>query len=91
MELLQSVKMEDLTPDQQELAELVGMPTFLKLVEECGGGYIYVPKADSISRRARNALIKSDYDGTNLKALAAKYRLTEIQIRHILAEPNKKS
>lgn len=91
MELLQRVTMEDLTPEQQELAELVGMPTFLKLVEECGGGYIYVPKADTISRSARNTQIKADYDGANLKALAAKYRLTEMQIRHILAEPNKKS
>lgn len=86
MEALQKVKYEDLTPEQQELADLLGLNIFLKLVEQCGGTNIYIPKAETIGRAARNAMIRAEFTGNNIKALAAKYQLSEVRIRSIIAE-----
>lgn len=86
MEALQKVKYGDLTPEQRELADLLGLDTFLKLVEQCGGTNLYIPKAETIGRAARNAMIQAEFTGYNVKALAAKYRLSEVQIRSIVAK-----
>lgn len=86
MDILQKVKYGDLTPEQQDIADLVGFDTFLKLVQGCGGTSLYIPKAETIGRAARNAMIQADFTGGNLKALAVKYRLSDVQIRSIVAE-----
>ena len=44
MDALKNVKFEDLTQEQQELANLLGFELFLTLVERCGGTQLYVPK-----------------------------------------------
>lgn len=86
MEVLQRVKYEDLTPEQRELADLLGMDVFLTLVKQCGGTNLYIPKAESVGRMARNAMIKAEFTGYNLKALAAKFRLSQVQIRNIITK-----
>lgn len=86
MEALRKVKYEDLTPEQQDLADLLGLNIFLKLVEQCGGTNIYIPKAETIGRAARNAMIRAEFTGYNIKALATKYQLSEVRIRSIIAE-----
>lgn len=86
MEVLQKVTSGDLTPEQRELADLLGMDMFLKLVQQCGGTNLYIPKADTIGRTARNAMIQAEFTGYNIKALACKYKLSEVQIRSIIAK-----
>lgn len=86
MRFLQNVKYSDLTPEQQELSDLLGFETFLMLVQKCGGTNLYIPRAESIGRAARNAAIQAEFTGYNFKALAAKYRLSEVQIRSIVAK-----
>jgi len=88
LKVLQKVKYGDLSPEQQELANLLGMDTFLKLVEQCGGTNLYIPKAETIGRTARNTMIQAEFNGCNIKALAAKYRLSEVQIRSIVTKKN---
>lgn len=85
METLKNVRFEHLSQEQQELANLLGFEVFLTLVERCGGTQLYVPKAETVGRAARNAMIRAEYNGSNIKALAAKYHLSDIQIRNIIS------
>ena len=77
----------DLNDEQKELAELIGLDAFNKLVYYYGGTSIYVPKVDTIERQKRNTKICEDYlKGSSLKHLAIKYALTENQICSILGD-----
>ncbi|BFL06971.1 Mor transcription activator family protein [Thomasclavelia ramosa] len=77
----------DLNDEQKELAELIGLDAFNKLVYYYGGTSIYVPKTDTIERQKRNTRICEDYrKGKSLKYLSTKYGLTENQIRSILGD-----
>jgi Mor family transcriptional regulator len=49
-----------------------------------GGGRIYFPTADRVKRLLRDARIWREFDGRNIKPLAAKYRLDEYTIYRIL-------
>lgn len=79
--------LNDLNDEQKELAQLIGLDAFNKLVYYYGGSSIYVPKTDTIERQKRNTKICQDYrKGNSLKNLALKYGLTENQIRSILRD-----
>lgn len=56
------------------------------LVQQRGGTSLYIPKAESISRTVRNSAIRAEFTGKNLKQLAARYELSEVQIRAILSQ-----
>lgn len=80
------LQMEDLSPDQQAVAELIGIDNYALLIENFGGTSIYIPKADAFLRVTRDEQIRQEYDGGNIKALALKHSLSEMQIRNILAD-----
>lgn len=86
MEALDRVRYRDLTPEQQELSDLLGMDTFLRLVRLCGGTSLYIPKSESVGRAARDAMIRAEFTGSNYKELAAKYRLSDVWIRSIVTK-----
>lgn len=50
---------------------------------------MYIPKEDNITRPIRNAMMKDEFTGSNVKELAKKYQLSEVQIRSIIALKNK--
>lgn len=73
--------------DLRRLAEIVGLEHTFALVEEFGGTYINIPKCDALVREIRNKQIRAEYDaGGDVRRLAIKYRLTDRQIKNILAE-----
>lgn len=86
---MQRLRYEDLNQEQQGFADLVGLDIFKELVRKCGGTYMYIPKEDNITRPARNAMIKAEFTGSNIRELAKKYQLSEVQIRSIVAPKNK--
>ena len=88
-DILQHLKYEDLSQEQQTLADLVGLDVFKALVRKCGGTCVYIPKEDNITRPTRNAMIKAEFTGSNIRELAKKYQLSEVQIRSIVAPKNK--
>ena len=51
-----------------------------------GGLSIYIAKADSVIRSARDEKIRRDFNGYNFKFLVNKYNLSERTIRSITAE-----
>lgn len=78
------ISTEQLDDDKKELADLIELEAYKKLVVHYGGRYIYVPKSDTIIRKERDAEICCRFNGSNYSQLAQKYNLTEKRIRSIL-------
>ena len=56
MDVLESVQYGDLTTEQKDTVDLIGMDAFLFLVEKCGGTNLYIPKKETVGRTARKRL-----------------------------------
>lgn len=89
-ELLQLLTLEDLSGESRELAEVIGMEAFIKLVEVYGGtGRMYIPQADTLLIPVRDAKIRKEYDGTNLYAICRKWDLSEGTVRRIVQKKSR--
>lgn len=88
MELHKLITLDDLTDEQQRVAEIVGLPNYVALTKVFGGTYVYFPTLDGISRPARNRLIQQEFNGANYKDLATKYGVSEITVRRLCDDPN---
>ena len=74
----------DMVPEpHRELAEIIGIENFIKLAKILGGKTVYIPKADSFLRPARDINIKKEFNGYNQAELATKYNLSERWIMEI--------
>lgn len=82
---LNHITVSDLRGEQRDLAEAVGLETYLKLVRMFGGCNLYIYKADTILRIARDAEIRNRYNGRNLRELVAAYGMSERTVREIIA------
>ena len=78
------IQVEDLPPDFQDLADIIGFETTLKLIENRSGEGMYIPKVEKIYRAARDRTIRKEFNGANLRELAHKYGLTVTWIRSIV-------
>lgn len=86
MNLFEDIKLEDLSEEQREIAELVGLKKYLEIVELLGGEMIYIPKSDCVLRVARNRKIREDYRaGESYRAIAKKYNLAKNTVINILS------
>lgn len=91
-ELLELLQLEDLQGEAYELAELIGIEAYRKLVDRYGGtGRMYIPQADTLVIPLRDAKIREEYDGTNIYALCKKWELSEGYIRKIVAGKNRRT
>lgn len=86
MEMDKIVSVFQLDGEQREIAEIIGIDAYKKLVGHFGGSHIYVCKADTILRDARNEEIYREFNGYNYRRLALKYNLSEKTIREIVTE-----
>ena len=66
MGLLDHVKIENLDEDQRKMVELVGLDGFKSLVRAFGGTTIYIPKAESLERAARDQKIREEFDAIHV-------------------------
>ena len=69
---------------QKEIAEIIGIESYRKLVEYYGGSRIYIEKFDTITRLNRNKEIREKFDEGNHLQLAREYKLSEQTIRNII-------
>lgn len=83
---IDDIKLDQLSGEQYELAELIGIEAYRKLVRCYGGGFIYICKADTIMKISRNDEICDKFNGYNYRELANEYNLSEKMIREITAE-----
>ncbi|WP_018752657.1 Mor transcription activator family protein [Paenibacillus sanguinis] len=82
-EWVEKLEIDMIPAAYQDFAELIGVKALYKLAQAFGGSTIYIPKADSILRPARDQQIKQEFNGYNHADLAEKYNLTEKWIREI--------
>jgi Mor family transcriptional regulator len=75
------LELKDLPEVYQMIAEAIGVSNTIKLSELLGGTGYYFPKLDKLLMMKRDELIREQFDGTNHKALALKFGLTEVTIR----------
>lgn len=87
---IEKITLDHLDGDQLELAKLIGIEAYKKLVKYCGGGDVYVCKADTVTRLSRNKEICEKFNGENYRELAKAYGLTERWVRAITADKLKK-
>lgn len=82
--------MEELREEQREIAEVIGLDSYLQLTKKFGGTSIYIAKAEEIlNRKNRDEKIRNEFNGCNYAQLAGKYGLTEVWIRTIVLEKAK--
>lgn len=70
---------------EHDLAKLIGIEAAEKLAREYGGSTHEIPRALLANIARRNIEIKNEYKALSQRQLALKYRLTERQIRNIVA------
>ena len=83
------IRLDDLTGNQREIAELIGLDNYIKL-SKCYGGdsSLYIQKYSEIVKNARNREIRKKYNGYNIRQLARMYNLSEQHIRQICSCQN---
>lgn len=85
MNLLDELTLEELDPEQRELAECIGLEAYKKLVATYAGETITIRMPDKLTIERRNNKIREEFNGYNFAELAHRYELTERQIRYIVA------
>lgn len=81
------VTLDDLNEEQLQVVEVIGLEAYKRLIHYYAGTSIYIPKFSEIERRKRNEKIRIKYEKNgDIKALALKYGLSEIQIRTIIGD-----
>ena len=79
------VTLDMLPEESKEIAGIIGIENYLKLVVEYGGRSVYIHKLDAVRRSIRDDLIRQELNGENHAYLCKTYDLSEKQIRLILA------
>lgn len=83
---IDEISLDQLEGDQYDLAEVIGIETYRKLVQYYGGSFIYICKADTVLKAVRNKEINEKFDGYNYRELAKEYNLSEKMIREITSD-----
>ena len=89
-ELENSLRKNGLHETVAHLVDVIGFENAWRLVEAFGGTELYIPKKDTQLIPIRDAQIHKEFDGSNYKALATKYGLSEKRVRNIINLINKK-
>ena len=92
MSYIENIRLEDLTPEQQDLATQIGLEAYRNLVRIYGGETIHVACQSSVTIEARNRDILSRFQqGKDYKQLAKAFGMSQRHIRNIIKEMYSKS
>ena len=78
------VTFEDIPDRLRQVCRSMGLEASIKLFEQLGGRYIYVPQAKKLLRPLTLQRMRAEFNGTNYEALCLKYGYTMRWVRHIL-------
>jgi len=84
MEIERITNLEQLTGEQKELAETIGLEAYKKLVANYAGCPLYINKPERITKQIRDAEICQKFNGSNYKELAKEFYLSESSVRKII-------
>ena len=82
---INSITIDNLYGEQYEIAALIGIEAYKKLVMNYGGGSVYICKPDTIMKADRNREICEKFNGYNYRELSKEYNLSKKTIRSITA------
>ncbi|MEG1312538.1 MAG: Mor transcription activator family protein [Romboutsia sp.] len=85
------LKISDLPPQFENIANRLGIDKAKMLFEEFGGTSVYFPTEKMIYKEARDRDIISQYNGFNHKELAVKLSMSESYIRAIINKHKKRA
>lgn len=77
-------QIQDLPENLQPVARIMGLETFMELLEYSGGTTLYFFKPDKLIVKARSRMICKDFPLLSTGELAKKYRVSDTWIRQIL-------
>lgn len=79
----EAISSEELPEPYRTISYTIGVDSTLKLAEEYQGTGLYLPKLDGYLRKLRDDRIRKEFNGSNYRDLAHKYKLTEVWIRKV--------
>lgn len=85
-DLLELLTIDDLYGTQREIADCIGLESYIRLVRRFAGEPLNIPMPASIALEARNRRIIADFTGYNYSELGKKFQLSENTIRTIVRD-----
>lgn len=79
-----NITLDTLSDSQREIAELIGLDNYVKLVNYYSGSTAYIQTVNKMSKPSRNMNIIQDAQFLSIKELSQKYRLGVRQIHNIV-------
>lgn len=83
-EIRKEIVLDDLQEQHRDIAECIGLESFLLLVEKLGGNSIYIPQMREVVKLRIYRKISEEFDGTNIKVLAVKYGVSESTVYNVV-------
>ena len=77
---------EQLREDQRELADVIGLEAYKKLIRHYGGNQLYIQQVDSVLKDLRDKELNVKFDCSNYNELSREYGISEMTIREIVKE-----
>ena len=68
---------DSILPPFGEMVRLGGFEAVYKLVMDCGGGILYVPRVKKVFGSCLEKVLLEEFNGNNMRQLAQKYGFTE--------------
>lgn len=87
---VEEVDSDQLPEIYQEISDLIGLESTLKLAAVFAGGSVYLPKLERCLLGLRNKIIQEEFDGCNTRALARRWGMSQRHIRYIVRPPRQK-
>lgn len=84
--ILDGLTLDDLQENHREIAEVVGVDGLKLLSAVFGGSSIYIPQYKELVKNRVYKHIYEEYDGSNIKKLAAKYDVSESTVYNIIRD-----
>lgn len=85
---LNMITMEQLNEHDREIADVIGLEAFRKLVATFGGSLVYIKKAETFLLPFRDDLIRKEFNGNNSRALAQKFGISQRHVLRIVEDRN---
>lgn len=85
-DMAKGLELDDLQEQHRDIAESIGMDCFLELVKTHGGSAIYIPQMREVTKMRVYRKIAEEFDGTNIKALAGKYEVSESTVYNVVRD-----
>lgn len=87
MDLLKEISINDLDETQKDIAFLIGLESYKKMVERYGGSDVYIQKSSTITRHIRDKKIMDMYSkGFSIHDICSSLNLSESTVRYIIKE-----